>query len=62
MPIDFIKTVFRYALFLGAAGQLVDTTIAMRSKAFNATQIGLISLGGLNRALMGTAPKRPLRR
>ena len=54
MPIDLIKTVFKYALYLGIAGHLVDATLAMRRKAFNATQQGLISLGAMNRAL--TAP------
>jgi len=52
MPLNLIKTVFKYAMFLGLTGHLVDATRAMRGKAFRAHQHGLISLGALNRALM----------
>jgi len=48
-----IATVIQWALFLGVSGGLVDATIAMRKEAAKAHQIGLISLGHLNRSLLG---------
>jgi len=58
MPLNLIKTVFKYALWLSLTGQLVDATRAMRGKAFEASQHGLISLGALNRALMSEPPHK----
>lgn len=48
-----ITTIIQWALFLGVSGGLVDATIAMRKEAAKAHQIGLISLGRLNRSLLG---------
>ena len=43
----------KYALFLGAIGELAGATVAMRDKAFRASQHGIISLRQLNQALVG---------
>ncbi|HCM40020.1 MAG TPA: hypothetical protein DIS93_08620 [Bdellovibrionales bacterium] len=48
-----IATVIQWALFLGVSGGLVDATIAMRKEAAKVHQIGMISLGHLNRSLLG---------
>ena len=50
-----IATVIQWALFLGVSGGLVDATIAMRREAARAQQVGLISLGKLNRGLINQA-------
>ncbi len=52
-----IIALIRYALILGMAGQLVDATIAMQRKAFEASQNGLISLRKLNQNLSGSKTK-----
>ena len=52
-----ILRLIKYAFYLGVAGQLVDATIAMRGKAFEASSHGLVSLRALNHALMGPKAK-----
>ncbi len=54
---NLIGSLIKYALILGAAGQLVDATIAMRNNAWKASSGGLISLGALNRSLVGRHSK-----
>lgn len=46
------------ALFLGAAGCLLTATYALGSKAMEAHQVGLISLGKLNRQLVVSSDSR----
>lgn len=48
-----IQNAIRLALMLGAVGGLVDATIAMCGKAQDAHQQGLVSLGLINRQLLG---------
>ena len=50
---SLIIRMMKYALFLGAIGELTSATIAMRDKAFRASQHGIISLTHLNQALVG---------
>jgi|GEM_PF-6675472 len=50
---SLIIRVLKYALFLGAIGELTEATISMRGKAFRATQHEIISLKTLNQGLMG---------
>lgn len=50
---NLITSLISWALFLGVMGQLVDVTIALRNDAAHAHQVGLVSLGQLNRALVG---------
>ena len=52
---NLITSLIRWALFLGVCGGLVDATIAMRQEAAKAHQVGLISLGSLNRHLLGSS-------
>ena len=52
-----IATVIQWALFLGVSGGLVDATIAMRKEAAKAHEIGLVSLGLLNRSLLGQSKR-----
>lgn len=52
---NLITSLISWALFLGVAGTLVDTTIAMRNEAARVHQMGLISLSELNHSLVGGA-------
>ena len=54
---NLISSLISWALFLGVCGGLVDVTIALRHDAAHAHQIGLVSLGRLNRSLLGGVPK-----
>ena len=51
--VSLIKSLISWALLLGVLGGLVDVTIALRKEAAWAHSIGLVSLGQLNRALLG---------
>lgn len=54
---NLIASLISWALFLGLCGSLVDTALALRREAAQAHRIGLVSLGQLNRSLLGSAPK-----
>ena len=54
---NLITTLIRWALIIGMAGGLVDTTIALRNHAKDATRIGLVSLVRLNNHLSGNSHK-----
>lgn len=58
--VTLIRTLISWALFLGVCGGLVDMTLALRREAAQAHQVGLVSLGDLNRSLLrgGTHHKR----
>lgn len=51
--VQFIRSVIFLALFLGAAGTLVDATGCMGREAVSAHQKGGISFRWLNHQLMG---------
>ena len=51
--VRLISSLIQWALFFGVSGGLVDVTLAMRHQAAKAHQMGLISLGELNRQLVG---------
>ena len=53
MIYNLISSLIKWALILGACGSLVDTTIAMRSRAMDASRVGLVSLTTLNHQLLG---------
>ena len=57
MILNLISSLIKWALILGACGGLVDATIAMRSRAMDASRIGLVSLTALNHHLLGKSHK-----
>jgi hypothetical protein len=57
---NLITSLISWALLLGVLGGLVDTTIALRNEAARAHSVGLVSLGTLNRSLLGE--KKPARK
>lgn len=52
---NLIRTAFEWALFFAMIGGLGEATTAMYKEAAGARAHGLISLVGLNRALVGDA-------
>ena len=52
---NLVSIIFRYALYLGMAGQLVGATLNMRREAAKAGQRGLVSLKTLNSGLSGNS-------
>jgi hypothetical protein len=50
----FIASLIQFAIFLGIAGGLVDMTRELGSKAAAAQSHGILSLGKLNRSLVGS--------
>lgn len=50
-----ISRLFRYALYLGMAGQLVGAALNMRREAAKAGQRGLVSLKTLDSGLRGNS-------
>jgi hypothetical protein len=55
---NLISSLIGWALFIGLCGGLVDTTIALRKNAADATRIGLVSLTQLNHHLISGNGKR----
>jgi hypothetical protein len=53
-----IAVLIQWAVFFGITGGLVDMTRELAEHAGHAHAVGLISLGKLNRALIGASQRR----
>ena len=50
---NLIFRIIKYALYLGITGTLIEETLDLRERAFDASQRGIISLKAINNVLMG---------